>query len=291
MGRPLKHSNFGSPKGTSGSTVTGIVIGGTNNNYTTKPTYTFSASAIGATATGNVATMRAVSAVVDSSGADYLVGDILTLVGAIGTAATFTVASVDGDGEVLTVTLLTAGSMSVIPTNAATTTDNSIAGTGATLDVSYAINTLNLTNAGSGYITAPTVTLSGGNGTITAVLVVSSGPSILVSAYLVGGSGALASDIVSQKGSRRYKVTNANVPGTVSVAGVCSLVAAAPGEGEMTITATDSGGKTYYVTKLQSRTAYLTQYGAGVHEFATGARVSWNLGAAVLNTSVVITKQ
>jgi hypothetical protein len=56
----------------------------------------------------------------------------------------------------------------------------------------------------------------------------------------------------------------------------------------MSITATDSSGKTYYVTKLTSHTALLTQYGTAGHEFTDGTMVRWTFDAPTLNTTVQI---
>jgi hypothetical protein len=54
----------------------------------------------------------------------------------------------------------------------------------------------------------------------------------------------------------------------------------------MMISATDSSGKTYYVTKISARRATLTQYGAGGHEFTDGTSQKWSFDSAVLNDSV-----
>ena len=72
-----------------------------------------------------------------SSGTNYVVGDILTLVGgAFGTAATCRVATIGGGGEVETVDTITAGSAyTSYPDDAAATTTDSAAGSGATLDI------------------------------------------------------------------------------------------------------------------------------------------------------------
>ena len=96
----------------------------------------------------------------------------------------------------------------------------------------------------------------------------------------VNGSNALQGDIIKQESSRRFKISTAD--GTA----VCKLTNAAPQSGEVRLTAVDSVGDTYYIDKLTSRTALLTQ-GNG-SQFATGARVPWNITAAVASTSVKI---
>jgi hypothetical protein len=156
--------------------------------------------------------------------------------------------------------------------------------TGTVVVTAGAVDSITITNAGSGYTSAPTVDLSGeGNGDATATATLTTGTqnAIAISAYVPGGSSAVAGDIVSQKGSKTYRVTTAQ--GT----GECVLVAAAiPTEGQMNITATDSAGDTYYVKKLTNRTAVLLR--ATGTEFETDAKVKWG-DSAILNTQVSIT--
>lgn len=87
------------------------------------------------TATRKTALDGASSATVQAGGSGYTDGDVLTLVGGTGTAATFT-ASVTA-GAVTGVTLLTAGSYSVTPSNPVATTAAPPGGTGCTLNVTY----------------------------------------------------------------------------------------------------------------------------------------------------------
>lgn len=352
MGRPIQKKYFGNtnepPIG--GEGVASFTVGGTNNNYTSIPTITSIGAPNlpgGVQAVGTVSTMVAKTATVATSGtgatnADYAPGDILTVSGGTGTAATFTVASVlirtaavqaaggntwatgdtvtfstgwatpavltitdNGSGGIAsltitnagvrttalpsdpvapdsttngggvngatfnlgfgvnTVTSTAAGSYTVLPANPVATTTNSATGTGATLTVSYGIGTATVSTAGSGYTSAPSVTLSGGNGTLTAVLGTSNTNAIVISAYVVGGSSAVAGDIVKQEASRRYLVTTAQ--GTSD----CSLVAAPPLAGEMTMTATDSAGGTYYPIKLTQSKATIIKGGRTGTQFNT----------------------
>jgi hypothetical protein len=164
--------------------------------------------------------------------------------------------------------------------------------TGTATIVAGAVTAVVVTNSGSGYTSAPTVTIEDSDGgaetTGTATAVLTSGASarqnaIAAYAFVTGGSNKLG-DIVKQVSSRRYKVSTAD--GTM----VCSLVTdgVANAAGEMTITATDSSGKTYYVAKLTSRKAVLVPFGTTGHEFVSGTSVRWTFGTAVLNTSVTI---
>ena len=66
--------------------------------------------------------------------ADYEEGDVLTVAGGTGTAATITVDTVDGDGAILTLTLTTPGSYTVLPDLTANAVTGG-AGTGAAIDL------------------------------------------------------------------------------------------------------------------------------------------------------------
>jgi hypothetical protein len=166
----------------------------------------------------------------------------------------------------------------------------------AVIDGNGAVTAVTITNSGSGYTSAPTVTIAdsdGGaetTGTATAVLTTGADArqnSITVTAYLpaantqgyirgAGGSSAVTGDILRQVGSNKYVVQ------TAQGVGRCKLVAdgAANAAGEMTITAVDSSGKTYYVSKLTAKRARLYPYGAAGHEFAAGQIAPWSFAAA-----------
>ena len=107
-----------------------------------------------------------------------------------------------------------------------------------------------------------------------------------------GGSGGRLSDITSVKGSRRYRVTNDQGTDTVRLiksteCGAANTAGGPPTYGTMTISATDSTGGTYWVTKLDGRTATITPGGSGPGtEFSANAQVIWSVNAAVVNTTV-----
>ena len=108
-------------------------------------------------------------------------------------------------------------------------------------------------------------------------------------AYLNTGSSSSRYDIIKQTGSHTFFVQNSD--GT----GRCKLVAAAPGAGargvgEMTIIATDGNGSTYYVTKLTSRKALLTQKTMSTaYVYNTGDYARWTLSSAVGTDKTVST--
>jgi len=153
--------------------------------------------------------------------------------------------------------------------------------------------TVTVVSAGSGYTSAPTITfagsVAGGTGSATPVATLTSGASarqngIVCEAQIGAGAEVTTGDIIKQVSGRRYKVQ------TSGGVGVCKLVTTADlGVNEMSITATDSAGGTYFVRKLTARKAVLVA-GTGT-QFATGTTAKWTFGAAVVNTTVTIENQ
>lgn len=127
-------------------------------------------------------------------------------------------------------------------------------------------------------------------GSITAVLnpAVTTGNTIQANAWTTTGTMGMTADIVSQRGSRRYRVTNTDGTSVCRLVANAAVVAAGGplSAGEMTITATESTGATYFVVKLDSRTATVWQ-GTGT-QFANLAQVPWSMNTAVANVSVKI---
>jgi hypothetical protein len=173
----------------------------------------------------------------------------------------------------------------------------------ATVDEDGKILTIEVTEKGSGYTSAPTVTenVGGvqGTTTFTAVLTTDSGSAgsstnqenaIVVTAFIPaanGGTEALTGDIVKQTNDRRYKVKTSE--GT----GICQLVTdgVANAAGEVSIKATDSAGGNYLVAKLTARKVVLVPAalgGSAGTQFASGTSAKWTFGSAVLNTTVTI---
>lgn len=95
-----------------------------------------------------------------STGANYSVGTVLTIAGDTGTATTFTVSAIDGTGGITAAAVQTVGSLTAIggtagPDGTNFHTATSGVGTGASLGVLYKVLTLNITNAGAGYLPLP----------------------------------------------------------------------------------------------------------------------------------------
>ena len=284
MGRPLAKRFFGNlnnpPIG--GSSVASVSV--TNpGSYTAAPTGVFSDPDLlgdgGVRATGTIR-LKAESAVVTDAGDGYTVGDVVTVTTSSG-VATFTVATITGvnpTGPIDTVTVLNAGSfVSPLATGARAVTGGT--GTLATLTITYGVLAVDVVG-GAGYLTVPTFTFSSGTASVLPVLA-SNSKALLFRALTVGSTARDNSDVVKQTGSRRYKITNqdgtaicALVAGALSVAGTCSL------------TATDSDGGTYWVTKLTAHKALLTQ-NTGT-QFASGSSVHWTLSTPVAGYSVTV---
>jgi hypothetical protein len=141
---------------------------------------------------------------------------------------------------------------------------------------------------GSGYTADPGIALTNvgtGSGATFSVVLASTlvnTNKIACNAYLPANSSvAMASTILKQEASHRYLVENSDGIGQCKLVGTSTLVA-----GQMNITATDSAGGSYYVTKLTARKAQLTQ-NTGI-QFVTGSYAGWSTGTAVANVSVKV---
>lgn len=117
-------------------------------------------------------------------GSGYVVGDVLTISGGTFTsAATVTVATVSG-GAVTALNLTTVGIYTISAGTSAVATSGGH-GTGCTLDLTWGLYAVTVVNAGSGYVTAPTITIGGAGAGTNAKLTVNlaintSGTSIAV---------------------------------------------------------------------------------------------------------------
>jgi hypothetical protein len=156
--------------------------------------------------------------------------------------------------------------------------------------------TVAVVTPGSGYTSAPTISGAGlqalggaGTGTIVLTATLTTGAAarqnaIKFEAQIGAGSEVTTGDIIKQAGSRRYRVQ------TSDGIAVCKLVTTADlNANEMSITATDSAGGTYFVRKLTARKAILVR-GTGT-QCATGGSAKWTFGDAVVNTTVKIDNQ
>ena len=166
--------------------------------------------------------------------------------------------------------------------------------------------TVAVVSAGSGYTSAPTITVRGllaGGSTTTATpaATLTSGAALrqngIKCEVQVGAAGSelTTGDIIKQVNGRSYRVATTDS----STATVCKLVTTeAKDANQMSIKATDSAGNTYFVAKLTARKAVLVP-AANVHggtsntgtQFVSGTAAKWTFGSAVVDTTVTIENQ
>ncbi len=148
-----------------------------------------------------------------------------------------------------------------------------------------AIISITVSNAGSGYTSAPAVTAATGTiGTTTLTAVLTAGAAarrnaIAPQVRISSTNRTSGNDIVKQKGSTRFVCTSQD--GTA----LCKLVAATPSAaGEMAIAATDSQNSTYWVRRITKNKVELVQNADGGtgFDFETGDQAKWTItGSAV----------
>ena len=233
-----------------------------------------------------------------------------------GWTATTTEGLIDNNGSGLVVNFTTAnwgvysigtvtvpGSYTVFPSTGASGTLTSVSpatGTGAKADITMGLLSVTVTEKGSGYtvpadaalVFSPAATPT--NASATAVLTTDSGAvgsstnqenAIIIRAKIDSEATVRIGDIVKQSSARRYKVKTGD--GTA----VCKLVADdTPATFQAYIQATDANGNTYYVTKLTSHRALLTQWtqnGEATWLFASGTTAPWTF-TSTANGRVII---
>lgn len=132
-----------------------------------------------------------------------------------------------------------------------------------------AIKTVGLSNAGTGYTSAPTVTFTGANANVaTATVSISSSGTtqnaILINAWVTGGSSSVVGDIVKQTGAKSFRVATAQ--GTSK----CVLTTGTVGAGQCQITAIKADSSTFKVAKINGHTV----------TDASGNKFLWSVTAA-----------
>ena len=206
------------------------------------------------------------------------------------------------------VTVLQAGDYTAVASGASATTVThgdltASSATGCTLDIFYGIKTITVTEKGSGYTGAETITFttavdmnSETRATGTIALTADSGAAgsatnqenaIIIHAKTTSGGTAKVGDIIKQINDIAYKVKTAD--GTKQK---CILVDSDTlNVGEAYIKATDANGNTYFVVKLASHTATVVQWDQNGSEdwlFATGGRAKWTFNSNPDNDQVTI---
>ena len=307
MGRPLPKRFFGNENTGSASTLADDGIGGQgvasitnpvagsiniNNSYKTFPSLVVADPTIPTGVKATTAVTWEVDTVSIAGGATYTAGTITSITGLDGFANTPTRFSVtvDGGGAPTFGAFTNRGEYTSIDgTGIATWAVVGPAGDGAAqATIKFRVKSIAIAESGSGYTAVPSLSWTTLNGTTpsgnTPTLTVADGKpydanafvTIICTAQTTIGGSPLTGDIVSQKGSRRYKVK------TTDGTSVCNLVAATPAAvGEMTIIATDYSGNTYYVTKLTRHRVLLTQNTGSTYEFLTGSSAAWTTSTLV----------
>jgi hypothetical protein len=167
-----------------------------------------------------------------------------------------------------------------------------------TVNASGVATALSITVAGSGYLTTSTSLTFTPNPTTTGTFLISLTSSrqnaLNFTAWVPtasngtanSGGSAVIGDIVKQQGTSRYYVK------TAQGYGVCKLVADTATIGTMVLQATDANGNTYYVTRLASKKARLTQKtqnGSEAWVYETNDLAKWTFGAANGTDSSLVT--
>jgi hypothetical protein len=299
MGRPLNKKYFGNRNvGTTGTSDNGIGGEGLASasvsvagSYAVRPTLTFSAPQLpgGVRATATI-TSEVLSAVTSNgtTGTGYVVGDLVTftgVAGAIGYVATVG----SGVGEIQSITFTQAGtSRGAFEAMPADLTDIAVVGGSGTLgrvDVLMRAKSVVVTEKGSGYSSAPTVsytnrggitvnsiTLTTDSGNFTNGVANADNQENAIIMYANVGNGAGPVDIIKQVSGRRYKVTDGTTTAIVTLG-----TDGTPETGEAYIVATATGG-TYYVTKLTAHRATLVAKTGD--EALDGTSARWTFGSA-----------
>lgn len=147
-----------------GSVVALTVTAG--GSYTTIPSISFTGG--GGSGAVAFASMELDGAqTVATPGTNYIVGDVITLAGGIGTPGKLKVLTINGGGGVTSVSILDPGLYTTLP--ASTTPASGGAGSGVTITPAYTVALLTLVGGGGvPYSSAPTVVFSTGAATATA---------------------------------------------------------------------------------------------------------------------------
>lgn len=148
-------------------TVQTLTVTDVGSGYTSVPAIGFSGG--GGTGAAATATLSLGLASIAAAGTGYAVGDVLSMSGGTFTlAAQVEISQVDGGvtggpGAITGFNLFTLGTYTVPPSNPVSATGGY--GTGATFTLNFGLGDITLTGMGTGYTTAPTVTVTGGGAT------------------------------------------------------------------------------------------------------------------------------
>ena len=143
----------------------GVVVTTPGTGYTSVPTIGYSGGG-GGTGFAITLNISVGLATITTGGTGYNVGDIVTISGGSSTkAAALVVSSISAGGVITGINLSSVGVYTAAPANPASST--SPYGTGATFTLNFSVGPVAIApaSAGSGYTSAPTISLTGGGGT------------------------------------------------------------------------------------------------------------------------------
>jgi hypothetical protein len=132
--------------------------------YTDVPTVQVASQGSGAVA-GQV-TYLCVTATVANVGQNYRIGDLLSVVGGLGSATTLQVTDITINGGVAALTVANGGNYTTLPNvSSVATTVTPGGGQGCTVNLSFGLSTATLSTGGTGYIAPPKVVIHSSTGT------------------------------------------------------------------------------------------------------------------------------
>jgi hypothetical protein len=303
MGRPIKDIYINAASANAGGEgVLSFAVTTQGNNYSQGTTISFAASPLGGTtATGTITvwtpqtstnlSINRTTQTLTNAGSGYIVAPAITVVKPANVTVTATAFSGNLAGNILTVsdtTGLYVGMHQNHPNIAQTAHILTIWSGNGNVELSRGVTSTFV--AGQSFQFGDV----GRNAVLTATLVpaVTTGNTIQANAWTSTGTIASAADIIKQKSTKKYRVTNVDgVDNCILVANAAIAAANGPiGAGQMTIVATDSDSGTYLIKKLFDRTVVV--YPAAINGASAGTqfeeddKVSWNMNAAVASTSV-----
>lgn len=125
---------------------------------------------------------------INNAGSNYHFGDIITVVGGTGTAATAIITEVDNSGSIVAISLSNTGNYTTLPTaSSASTTASPGGGTSATVNLTFGIKSIAVANGGTGYTAPPRIVIQDG-----------SGVNAIANAIVTGGS--ISSIVITNSG-------------------------------------------------------------------------------------------
>lgn len=193
--------------------ISEIGVVSTGSGYTHVPSVAITAQGAGVVI--GAITFKVVYASIYNNGTNYRVGDALTVTGGTGVSAVFLVTQVSSTGQVVSIGISNAGSYSTLPTlTDAATTVSPGGGSGCTVNMVMGINTIAVTDGGYGYTANPKVLITDLTGTgaeasalvsagrVTGITITNAGSGYVSTptVSIISGTGAQANAVLQPTG-------------------------------------------------------------------------------------------